>query len=325
MERGVDDFEGIFSADEFGINRQSGEAGHVGLVDLDAHRNHPAALGLGNRREIFALDGVDLFNDRRGVGLGDLAAVLEVNFVAVVFGRVVAGGEVDARLGLHMAHGKGQLGRGARTLEKIGVAAEVGDDFGGEFGEFAGEKPCVVAEADGGFAGAALLGEILLHMMHEPLSGAADVVGIHCVRAHAGELGTAEWLGRTLLGFRDDGADRFAPQAAGAEGEGAEKAVVQLRPVPGGGEFLDRGAVDRRGAFGEKAVDVFGGLGEEFSVRDGLLNRGIEGAHAVWNTTPRAKLSMRGLIRVPARVGTFGFLGHPPTLRLALPRGSAMI
>ena len=85
---------------------------------------------------------------------------------------------------------------------------------------------------------------MLLHIMHEPLGGAADVVGVHRVRAHAGELGTAERLGLALLGFRNDGADRFAPQAAGAEGEGAEEAVVQLGPVPGGGEFLDRGAVD---------------------------------------------------------------------------------
>ena len=245
MEWSVNDLERVLAADEVGVDRERGEAGHVGLIDLDAHRNHPAALGLGNRREIFTLNGVDLFNDRGGVGLGDLAAVLEVDLVAIVFGRVVAGGEVDARLGLHMANGKRQLGRGTRPLEKIGVAAEVGDDFGGEFGEFAGEKPGVVAEADGGFAGAALLGEILLHMMHEPLSGAADVVGIHRVRAHAGKLGTAEWLGLALLGLGHDGADRFAPQAAGAEGKGAEEAVVQLRPVPGGGEFLDRSAVDR--------------------------------------------------------------------------------
>jgi hypothetical protein len=42
-------------------------------------------------------------------------------------------------------------------------------------------------------------------------------------------------------------------------------------------------------------VDVFRGLGEKFPVRDGLVNRGIERAHRGFNTTPRAKLSIRGL------------------------------
>ena len=52
-----------------------------------------------------------------------------------------------------------------------------------------------MAEANGRFSRAAALGEILLHIVHKPLSGAADVVGIHRIRAHAGELRTPERLG----------------------------------------------------------------------------------------------------------------------------------
>ena len=191
VEWGVDDLERVLAADEVGIDRQGGEASHVGLVDLGAHGNHAAALGLRNRREIFALDGVHLFNDRRSVGFGDLTAVLEIHFIAVVFRRVVAGGEVDSGLGADVADGEREFRSRAGTFEKVGIAAEVGDDFCGEFGEFAGEKSRVVAEADGGFAGTALLGEMLLHIMHKPLGGAADIVGVHGVRASAGELRAA--------------------------------------------------------------------------------------------------------------------------------------
>ena len=274
VERGVDDLERVLAPDEVGVDRQGREARHVGFVNLGTHRNHPPALRLRNRREIFALDGVHLFNDRGGMGFGDLAAVLEVDLVAVVFGRVVAGSEVDARLGLHVAHGEGEFRSGARALEKVGVAAEVGDDFRGEFGEFAREKPRVVAEADGGFAGAALLGEMLLHIMHKPLGGAADVVGVHGVRASAGELRAAEGLGIALLGFCDHGADGFATEPTGAEREGPEKAVVQFGPIPFCDEFIDRDLVYLGRGAGEELGDVGGGFREEVSIVDSGLDRG---------------------------------------------------
>ncbi len=256
MEGGVDDFEGVLALDERRVEREGGQAVHVGLVDVGPHGNDTAAFGFRNRLVVFARNGVDALDDRRGVGFHDLAAVLEIHLVAVVFRRVVARSEVDARLRADVADGEGEFRRRARALEEVGVAAEVRDDFRGEFREFAREKAGVVAEADGWLARRAVFGMVVLDVVNESLGGTADVVGIHGVRAGAGELGPAERLGFAPLGLGDDGADSFAAQAAGAEREGAEKAVVQFRPVLFRDEFLDRGFVDGGGRAGEEFGDV---------------------------------------------------------------------
>ena len=212
--------------------------------------------------------------------LGDLTTVFEVNFVAVVFRRIVARGEVDARLGLHMAHGKGQLRRGTGSLEKVGVAAQIGDDFCRQLGELAGKKPRVMAETDSRFSRAAALREILLHIVHKPLSRAADVVGVHRIRAHAGELRTPERLGIPPLDCGHHRTNRFAAQPARAERQRAKKAVVQLAPITGTHQLRHRGLIHRRGAFRKQALDVFSGLGKKFSISSGLADRGEERVHA---------------------------------------------
>ena len=190
--------------------------------------------------------------------LGDLAAVFEVNFIAVVFRWIVARREVDSRLGLHMAHGKGQLWRGAGPLEKIGVATQIGNDLCGQLGELAGKKTRVVAKANGRFSRAAALGEILLHIVHKPLRGAADVIGIHRIRAHAGEFRTPERLRLSPFDRSHHRANRLAAQPARAKRQRAEKAVVQLGPIASFHQLSHRGLINERGAFRKQALDVFG-------------------------------------------------------------------
>ena len=130
MQWGVNDLERILSADQIRVQRECGQARHVGFVDIHPHRDHAPALTFRNGRVVFALDGVHFFDDGRGMRLDDLATVLEVHFVAIIFRRVVAGGEVDAGLGFDVADGERKLGSRSRTLKQIGVATEFGDDFG---------------------------------------------------------------------------------------------------------------------------------------------------------------------------------------------------
>ena len=80
--------------------------------------------------------------------------------------------------------------------------------------------------------------EPFVQIGHQALRGAADVVEIHRVRADAGELRAAERLRRVpRSACGHDLADGPPAQAAGAEGERLEKAVVQLVPRAGIDEF----------------------------------------------------------------------------------------
>ena len=288
VQRGVDDLEGVLAADQLRIDRESGQPLHVGLVDVHAHRNDASTLALRHRREAFGLHGIDAVDDRRGVRLGDLTAVFEVNFVAVVFRRIVARSEVDASLGLHVADGKGQLRRGTGSLEKVGVAAQIGDDFCSQLRELARKKPRVMAKTNGRFSRAAALGEILLHIVHKPLSRAADVVGVHRIRAHAGELWTPERLRISLLDRGHHCTNRLAAQPARSKRQRAKKAVVQLTPIAGSHQLCHRGLINRRGTFRKQALHVFCRLGKKFPISSSLADRGKESVHAGrFSTVPR--------------------------------------
>ena len=73
--------------------------------------------------------------------------------------------------------------------------------------------------------------------------GAVDVAEVEHVRAGAGKFGAVERLRLARLGLGDDLADGAAAHAAGAEGDVAEKAVVELGPGLRGEQLVDAGAV----------------------------------------------------------------------------------
>ena len=105
-----------------GIEHQSLQPLHVGVVDFAAERGHVRRLG-GGHADVVDSVGVHLRDDAAGVRLDDLRAVVEINFVAVVVRRVVAGGDDDARARPQIAHGKRQLRRRARPVEEESIAA----------------------------------------------------------------------------------------------------------------------------------------------------------------------------------------------------------
>jgi hypothetical protein len=159
-----------------------------GFVDIHTHGDYPSVFTFGNGWVVLALDGIHFCDDRRGMRLDDLASIFEIHLVAIVFWGIVAGREVDPGLGFDVTDGEGKLRSRSRTLEKISVATEFGDDFGGQFGELAREKSGIMAETDRWFSRAALLGEVIFDIQREPLRGSADVVLVHRIRSHAGKL-----------------------------------------------------------------------------------------------------------------------------------------
>ena len=176
---------------------------------------------------VLAGDGVHLADDAVGVGIDDLRAVVEVGLEAVVVRRVVAGGEDDAGIGAEFAHGEGKLRRRARAFEEIGVAAEIRADLGAELREIAREMAGVMGEDEHRLA--VRSGE-LFRIGDQAADGAAEVVEIHRRGADAGMLRAAVRSAGSLLRLGDDAADGASAQAAGAEGEGFEKAVVEFLP-----------------------------------------------------------------------------------------------
>ena len=186
-----------------------------------------------------------------------LAAVVEINFVSVVSGRVVAGREVDPGRGIGLAHGEAQLGRRARFGKNQRIAAEFGDDFGRQVGEFPGKVARVVADADPRPGRQLFTPGPLLDVGHQPLRGPAHIAIIHRVGPRAGKLRPVHGLRRAALGGRHDRADRLAPQPAGPERQGAEEPVVQLLPVSRGSQFGDTRPLVAFRVRGEQRFDVF--------------------------------------------------------------------
>jgi len=62
--------------------------------------------------------------------------------------------------------------------------------------------------------------------------------------------------GNSGRGRRDRRADRLAAQTARAEGQGAEKPVVQLGPISRCGQFLDAGPLEILRMRAEQGADV---------------------------------------------------------------------
>ena len=75
------------------------------LADGDDPSRGPGILFRHDQGAVKHIHLLNLPQNRRGGLQGDLAAVGAVDLVAVVLGRVVAGGNADARAGFVVAHG----------------------------------------------------------------------------------------------------------------------------------------------------------------------------------------------------------------------------
>ena len=149
------------------------------------------------------LERVDLGDVRRDLGRGlvrDLAAVVVVDLVAVVDGRVVRRSEHDARGGVQVTHRKGQRGNGLDARVHVDVHAVGGKDGGGHALEVLALEAGVARERE---RGVLVVG---VEVVRHALGGLRDHVDVHAVGAHA----------------------ERAAKAGGAKGEAAIEGVVEL-------------------------------------------------------------------------------------------------
>ncbi len=265
MERRVDELDLVARGEDgLGLEHERGHGLAVDDVHLQLERDGLAGR-LDGREQRGQRGGIgrellELRGDAGGVRLDHLPAVSAVEFHAVVVRRIVAGGDHDAGLRGGGAGGEGELRRGAVLGEKERVDAEGVERLRGALGEGAGEVARVVGDDDLEL----LAGVAFEQVGAERGDGAVDVAEVEHVRPGAGELGAVERLGLALLGAGDDLADGAAAHAAGAEGDVAEEAVVELGPRRLLHELVDAGAVDRgRGRVVVGADDVLLGRGEE--------------------------------------------------------------
>ena len=147
-------------------------------------------------------------------------------------------------------------------------------DFAAAWANCAREKARVVRDDHAQF-----LARIALEQIGaERGNGAVDVAEVEHVRAGAGKFGAVERLRLARLGLGHDLADGAAAHAAGAEGDVAEEAVVELGPRLRREQFVDAGAVDRGGSgIAVNARDVLLRGGEKF--RLGFRGESEGGGH----------------------------------------------
>ena len=115
---------------------------------------------------------------RRGL-VGDLAAVVVVDLVAVVRRRVVGGREHDARGGAEVAHRKGQRGNGLDARVDVDVDAVGRQDAGRHALEVLALVARVTRERQ---RGVLVVG---VQVVRHALGGLRDHVDVHAVGAHA--------------------------------------------------------------------------------------------------------------------------------------------
>jgi len=173
-------------------------------------------VSLGRAHQFDILHRLDALYDQLVVRGRHLRAVVPVGFVAVVFRRVVARGDHDARVGLEVADGEGKLGRRPERAEEVGLDSVGREDTGGDLGEGIRVMPGIVGDA----GRETLAGEGFFEVIAEPLRGPAHDEVVHAVVTAADH----------------------APQSSGAELEVAVKAVFELLPILCRDERLDLGA-----------------------------------------------------------------------------------
>ena len=178
VQRGVDNAELLRRGHRLGVQRQTAHQRQVDVVHVD-----PLSIFIS------------------GIIRG---ALQPIDFVAVVFLRVVRGGDHDAGVALQVANREGEFWRRAQRVEQIDLYFVGCQNVGCDLGEFGAEVARIVGDGH-----LDVLLEAFDQVVGQSLRGEADRVFVHAVGAHAQD----------------------AAQTASAEFKGFVKSVRQRRRI----------------------------------------------------------------------------------------------
>ena len=144
---------------------------------------HQLAVRIGNS--------ADACGHARGGLRAQLSAVLAVDLIAVILGRIMTGGNDHARGSLQVTHGIGQDRHRAQRVEQKGMYALLAEHLRRFLRKQIGEAAAVISDDHAPLRRAGLL----LQISRQTLGRTADVIAVHTVGAraqHAAHTGGAE-------------------------------------------------------------------------------------------------------------------------------------
>jgi len=181
VDRGVDDLHIVVFLHDVGRKRDAfylfNEPG-VGLFTQDDDVL-PGAV----EADLFRSDGFHLVDDVDVVGFHDLAAIVPISFVAVVFFGIMGSGDDDAALASVFPDGERHLGGRPEILKEEGLDAVGGKNASAAFGK---EPAVVTAVVTDGHPDLREVGKIPFQIVAETLCGGPHGVNVHPVgtRSH---------------------------------------------------------------------------------------------------------------------------------------------
>ena len=278
VEGGENNFEisGLLTLQQLGLQHHRLDTGKVLLVHVGAEHRQFTLLISRHGRVGLVLDRVDLFDDACGMRFDDARTIAEINFEAVVMGRIVTGGEHDAGIGAELTDSEGHFRCRAAAVEEIDVSAVFHGDPGTCLSEFRRKVARVVSEDDTRPAAETGIGAVGFGIGHEATGGPPHVVIVHRIRSDAGMVRPLVRRGSALLSGGHHLANRAPAQAAGAKFQRLKEAVIELGPLAGCREFFNAGTINRVRAGCEQGQDVCVAGREELTGVSGGLESGFE-------------------------------------------------
>ena len=180
VQGSIDNLEVVLVRDGLRIQRQRFDACQIYIVHLAAD-DADAVVAAVPQNLVVGGHSVHLVDDALVVRRHNLSTVAPIHLVAVVLLGVVRGGHHHAGVAAKVAHGEGELWRGAQVLKEVAEDTVGGHHAGGHLSE----EAAVVARVVRYHHLQLLVREIFLQIVGKPLGGCAHRVTVHAVGAYA--------------------------------------------------------------------------------------------------------------------------------------------